>query len=290
MTDSGDYGSDESSEGAQPAPAPVKRKMARQAGPPPKRQRVGTGAPVVAGDSSSSSQGSGSGSSSSQGSGDDSSSGGWGDDDGDSAGSQGSGSYSSSSQGSGDGDSTDDYRPVRDSSDASEEGSGEPTSDSGGVDEDAVLACVQRFVDAAVTWCEDNGDRIEAAYESAGGWELWLEVELYLHLRGADIKVSRQPPYQDGGTGRSRADLYLEDTVVVELKAETETEAPDAFRARVVGDRNKIDNGAGGTPFVVVAFACSQESSALLAQEFTCEDGVEAGPFVRIFYDTTVAL
>ncbi|UCM87135.1 hypothetical protein [Streptomyces marincola] len=149
----------------------------------------------------------------------------------------------------------------------------------------SVEELVRLFVRQAKDWAEANAERIGIAYESAGGWELWLEVELYVWLRQRvpSLAVSRQS--HGYAEGAQRADLLLGDRVVVELKAETREETARAFADRVEKDRAKVDrvdekqldidwsyeegdaaseesdasdgSGGGATPAVIVAFAVS---------------------------------
>ncbi|WP_059005889.1 hypothetical protein [Streptomyces specialis] len=102
---------------------------------------------------------------------------------------------------------------------------------------------VRLFVDQAAAWARANAARIGIAYHSDGGWELWLEVELYVWLtqHAPDLTVTRQAHSYAHGDSDRRADLLLDGRVVVELKAETSLESADAFAARVERDRAKVD-------------------------------------------------
>ncbi|RKN43771.1 hypothetical protein D7294_08570 [Streptomyces hoynatensis] len=150
----------------------------------------------------------------------------------------------------------------------------------------AAEAAVNTFVGHAAGWAQANAQRITAAYNSDGGWELWLELELYLWLRAnSNLSVSRQARSYAGAGARQRADLLLDNEVIVELKAETSAEKPHAFAARVDKDREKVDaieepsgseesegESEGGTPAVVVAF---------VVDEATAGEMVKLGGFLR---------
>lgn len=148
---------------------------------------------------------------------------------------------------------------------------------------DEVEDAVREFVRVAAAWAAANGDRVDLAFASDGGWELWLEVELFLALHAADVEVSRQFPY--GAASPLKADLLLSQTVIVELKAQTGKETAEQFRRRVAADNAKIDQQAGELPALVVAFAYESTGVAGLASDFTSA-GIQAGP-LRIFYDTS---
>ena len=148
---------------------------------------------------------------------------------------------------------------------------------------------VRLFVQQAKAWAEANDERIRIAYGSDGGWELWLEVELFVWLRQRvpTLAVSRQAHGYAAGTSAQRADLLLDGRVVAELKAETSVEAAKAFADRVERDRAKVDRvddqsdvdlsydegdavpdessslddaQDAATPAVVIAFAVTAES------------------------------
>ncbi|MEU9341281.1 hypothetical protein AB0D74_08675 [Streptomyces sp. NPDC048278] len=141
------------------------------------------------------------------------------------------------------------------------------------------------FIQTAVAWAEANKGRIGRACQSEGGWESWLEVELYLALQDADIPVSRQPPFTVDTTGGSRADLFLGDRFLVELKVETATESADAFAKRVKTDIDKVDAKAKNRPASVVGFAWSKESTTACTK--LIGEPISVGN-LWIFQDTTL--
>jgi hypothetical protein len=258
--DSGQSGSSSSSEEVQAAARKRKRSDSSessgdgdssdssQGSPQPKRRKV-------ASPDTSSSDGSGSSGSSSSGS---------------------SGSSGSEDDGD-DGDETGTYRPDSESED-------DETADSQSTT--ALDGYVRQFIASAVTWANANADRIRTAYRSAGGWEVWLEVELYLQLVADGATVSRQPPYAIDRSG-GRADLYMGDSVLVEMKVETHDETVNSFVGRVVRDRKKVEK-AGARPATVVAIVFDDNTADAMEHEFT-SDGVAAGP-LRLFWDATTGL
>ncbi|GGM94220.1 hypothetical protein [Streptomyces fuscichromogenes] len=192
---------------------------------------------------------------------------------------EGSSSQDSSSQ---DSSSREEYpgQPV-----GNYEPSNEPSSQSqSSQDTRADLDLHEVFIRTAVAWAKANEERILRVCKTAGGWESWLEVELYLALDDADVQVSRQPSYTVDTTGGSRADLFLGDRFLVEIKVETAEEPADAFANRVKTDIDKVDAKAKGAASVV-GFAWSKESTAACTKMIG--EPVEAG-VLRIFHDATL--
>lgn len=146
-------------------------------------------------------------------------------------------------------------------------------------------ALVGSFVAQAVSWCKANGARIQGAYGSGVGWEIWLEVELYIWLtkNAPTLKASRQTPYTL--KGQQRGDLLIGNKVIIELKVETHKETGQAFAKRVDNDMKKVDRGSGNRPAVVVAFAVSQDGIDEV-KKLAVGDGVDASS-VRIFWEAT---
>lgn len=141
------------------------------------------------------------------------------------------------------------------------------------------------FIRTAVAWAKDNQGRIARVCQTAGGWESWLEVELYLALQDAGVEVTRQPPFEVDTTGGSRADLFLGNRFLIEMKVETAKEKASAFAKRVVTDLNKVDKKAKDRPASVVGFVWSQESSAACTTQIG--QPIRAG-ILSIFHDASL--
>ncbi|MDT0310435.1 hypothetical protein RM780_26310 [Streptomyces sp. DSM 44917] len=146
---------------------------------------------------------------------------------------------------------------------------------------------IKRFVRGASAWARANDARVRAAYASDGGWEVWLEVELYLWLseHDPDLGLARQNPYPGQAKRAQRGDLLIGDAITVELKAETARETGEAFAARVASDQGKVDAGQDERPALVVAFACTEEGSAEL-RTLIVGAPLDAGP-VYIHWEAT---
>jgi len=95
------------------------------------------------------------------------------------------------------------------------------------------------------TWLATNHDRVDGAYESGKGWEIWLHVELHLAVKAHDSKADIERELPGYGTPSMRADLALNsnvDTVptcVIEIKTELKSEAGNVFWQRVGKDVDK---------------------------------------------------
>lgn len=177
-----------------------------------------------------------------------------------------------------------------------EEYRGQPTgtySPSGSSDESdssqgttADLASYGRFIRVVVTWARANQDRVDAICDTPGGWESWLEVELYLALRAAGVEVTRQPPFTVDTTGGSRADLYVDNRFLIEMKVETGREKASSFVRRLVTDLNKVDSRAGDRPAAVVGFSWSEQSRIACTQQLGAPIRVGV---LSIFQDASLA-
>ncbi|MFJ9560930.1 hypothetical protein ACIRQQ_12910 [Streptomyces fuscichromogenes] len=162
----------------------------------------------------------------------------------------------------------------------------EPSSESQSSQETrADLEYLAVFIRTAAAWAEANEGRIDRICKTAGGWESWLEVELYLALEDAGVQVSRQPPFSVNTTGGSRADLFLGNRFLVEIKVETATEPAAAFAKRVKTDIDKVDAKAKDSPASVVGFAWSKESTAACTKLIGAP--TRAG-LLRIFHDASL--
>lgn len=86
-----------------------------------------------------------------------------------------------------------------------------------------------------------NAVQVEWARRSGAAWEVWLQVELWMHCQIADpgFPVRREVGY----TGRNqRADFGIGNSMV-ELKAQTLNETNQQFRARTADDIDRIGKG-----------------------------------------------
>lgn len=106
-------------------------------------------------------------------------------------------------------------------------------------------AVVPRNANGFLTHVDDYFRRsvvqVEWARNSGAAWEVWLQVELWIHcqLRDLGFPVVREAGY----TGRNqRADFGIGNSLV-ELKAQTRGETDQSFRARAVKDINRIGPG-----------------------------------------------
>lgn len=95
------------------------------------------------------------------------------------------------------------------------------------------------------TWLAVNHDRVDCAYESGKGWEIWLHVELYLAVKAHDPNADIERERPGYGTSSLRADLVLnsnvdaQPTCVIEIKTELKNEAGNVFWQRVGKDVDK---------------------------------------------------
>jgi len=120
---------------------------------------------------------------------------------------------------------------------------------------------VSEFKQILVDWLTANQGRVAGAYNSGGGWELWLHVELYLAVKtkypNADI-VREASSYK---TKSLRADLVLNSRCqgaamcIIEIKTELMSELYTAFWKRVGLDVDKGEEVKQSVGKTVVALA-----------------------------------
>lgn len=104
-----------------------------------------------------------------------------------------------------------------------------------------------------------DAPRIATAIASGAGWEIWMQVELYLLLVANGLSAARELPYPPPHATR-RLDIRCTDTAgsyAIELKAESATNAGAAIMAGVASDAAKIGSYAGVTSRWVVAVGYS---------------------------------
>ncbi|MFD0363821.1 hypothetical protein ACFQZZ_20420 [Nocardia sp. GCM10030253] len=96
-----------------------------------------------------------------------------------------------------------------------------------------------------------NTARVVTARQSGGGWEGWLQVELWTYVQAQDpgFGLVREQFYPDNVT---RADFGL-GNLRVELKAQTLNESVAAFVTRVDADVEKMERIVEGSLGYVVA-------------------------------------
>lgn len=118
---------------------------------------------------------------------------------------------------------------------------------------------VADFIQVLKEWLDSNQVRVAGAYNSGGGWELWLHVELYLAMKARYPRADVVREARDYDTKSLRADLVLNSrcqgatACVVEIKTELMSELyttvaialkPNTWRAvrSEVGEKHLIGN------------------------------------------------
>lgn len=104
---------------------------------------------------------------------------------------------------------------------------------------------VADFIQVLKEWLDSNQVRVAGAYNSGGGWELWLHVELYLAMKARYPRADVVREARGYDTKSLRADLVLNSrcqgatACVVEIKTELMSELYTAFWKRVGLDADK---------------------------------------------------
>ncbi|HEX8560875.1 MAG TPA: hypothetical protein VF668_22465 [Pyrinomonadaceae bacterium] len=85
--------------------------------------------------------------------------------------------------------------------------------------------------------------RIATAISTGAQWEIWMQVELAVLFRGADMMSSREVPYPEPNDGL-RLDLLVADKsgsrYAIEMKVESATNSGRAILAGLQKDKLKI--------------------------------------------------
>jgi hypothetical protein len=102
----------------------------------------------------------------------------------------------------------------------------------------------------------DQAERVGRASRTGAGWEIWLQVELYLFARWETHgDIQREKPY--GSNAKGRTDFLLNDSqakgrTLVEIKTRLPGEGAADFLKRFGGDFDKQTTAPKGTRTLVV--------------------------------------
>jgi len=156
-------------------------------------------------------------------------------------------------------DDTSDYTDATDNSDATYSDSGSGDDDES---EDEQEKAVDKFVKYLRQYLAANIDRVNGAYDSDAGWEVWLHVELFLfiHQQG-ETRFIREERYvgPKGKKKRLKADFSIgfglpgNQWVPVEIKCESMKQSGAAFGRAAELDLNKVKDVKGGALVIAVS-------------------------------------
>lgn len=96
----------------------------------------------------------------------------------------------------------------------------------------------------------NDAARIVTAITTGAAWEIWMQVELAILFRGANMQAAREVPYPPPN-GTWRLDCLAQDafgSYAIEMKVESATNAGAAIITAVNQDRVKIANYPAQVP------------------------------------------
>lgn len=112
------------------------------------------------------------------------------------------------------------------------------------------------FLELLRDYLLDQTEKVVRASRTGAGWEIWLQVELYLFARWETHgDIQREKPY--GSNTKGRTDFLLNDSqskgrTLVEIKTRLSNEGAADFLKRVGGDFDKQTTAPKGTRTLVV--------------------------------------
>jgi hypothetical protein len=130
---------------------------------------------------------------------------------------------------------------------------------------------IRRFIDYVGQFLTARADDVEAAYDSNGGWEPWLHVELHRFVTAQGGLAIEREPNAYARNNRLRADFAIDQpgggaSVPVEIKCETQRESAASFKNRSSADSIKVTGIKGWA--LVFAIAISGPARKALSTDF----------------------
>ena len=126
------------------------------------------------------------------------------------------------------------------------------------------------FLDLLQAYLRHETEKVERASRTGAGWEIWLQVELYLFARWETHgDIQREKPY--GGNTKGRTDFLLNDSqgkgrTLVEIKTRLSGEGAADFLKRVGGDFDKQTTAPKNTRTLVVGVWVGPDPQKAISQ------------------------
>ena len=146
----------------------------------------------------------------------------------------------------------------------------------------------ETILEAIQTLIQNNLGKVELWYGSKGGWEGWLQAELFYYLSQNFKEIKREKKYPEEYPGM-KCDLYVKEGEVemyIELKADTQKTHPDMIEeyGKDVNRISDIHNSLGiNSGLAIMVSKIDYNPYIGNLEVYPCETGIESDYLINVY-------